>query len=93
MATDKLRLRTYVINTTIWNPEFLAREALTLQQLSGGRLELGLGAGNAKSETETVGVAWQGADARVAQMRETLLTVRPRLEAIRPATRPAPCGQ
>jgi alkanesulfonate monooxygenase SsuD/methylene tetrahydromethanopterin reductase-like flavin-dependent oxidoreductase (luciferase family) len=73
-----------VINTAIWNPEFLAREALTLEQLSGGRLELGLGAGNAKSESETVGAAWQGAHARVAQMRETLLTVRRRLEAADP---------
>jgi len=42
--TERLRLRTYVLNVGFWNPALLAREVATLQMLSEGRVELGLGA-------------------------------------------------
>jgi alkanesulfonate monooxygenase SsuD/methylene tetrahydromethanopterin reductase-like flavin-dependent oxidoreductase (luciferase family) len=40
-VSERLRLRTYVLNTSFWNPVLLARDAATLDRLSGGRLELG----------------------------------------------------
>ena len=80
MASERLRLRTYVINTGLWSPAFLAREAATLNQLSDGRLELGLGAGNAKSEFVEVGATWLPSVQRIARMRDMLLDVRHRLE-------------
>lgn len=46
----RLRLRTYVLNIGFWNPALLAREVATLDLLSDGRAELGLGAGYAKGE-------------------------------------------
>jgi probable F420-dependent oxidoreductase len=80
VVSENLRLRTYVVNTGLWNAAFLAREAMTLDQLSQGRLELGLGAGNAKSEFDAVGAMWQGPEARVHRMRDMLLEVRRHLE-------------
>jgi probable F420-dependent oxidoreductase len=75
-VSERLRLRTYVLNTCVWNPALLAREAATLDQLSGGRLELGLGAGTHQSEFDAAGVPWQGLDRRTQRMRDTLLGVR-----------------
>src|ERR1700730_10399334 len=45
-ATTKLRVGSYVIVNDYRNPALLAREIATLDQLSEGRVELGLGAGN-----------------------------------------------
>lgn len=75
-VSERLRLRTYVLNVCFWNPILLARDAATVDQLSGGRLELGLGAGNAKQEFDAAGVAWQDVDGRIEQMKDTLLRVR-----------------
>lgn len=44
-VTERPRLGTFVLNPGFWNPAPLARVAATVDQLSGGRLELGLGAG------------------------------------------------
>src|SRR5678816_1047603 len=49
-ATERLRIGTLVLNNDFWAPPLLAREAVTLDLLSGGRLELGLGAGHAQEE-------------------------------------------
>ena len=54
--TTRLRLGTYVLNNEFWNPALLAREAATVDLLSGGRLELGLGAGHMKSEFDDAGI-------------------------------------
>ncbi len=75
-VSERLRLRTYVLNACFWNPTLLAREAATLDRLSGGRLELGLGAGTIKREFETSGIPWQPQTARVELMKDTLLEVR-----------------
>jgi alkanesulfonate monooxygenase SsuD/methylene tetrahydromethanopterin reductase-like flavin-dependent oxidoreductase (luciferase family) len=56
VASDRLRLRTYVLNVGFWNPSLLAREVATLDVLSGGRVELGLGAGTIRSEFQQAGL-------------------------------------
>jgi probable F420-dependent oxidoreductase len=75
-VSERLRLRTYVLNASFWNPALAARDAATLDQLSGGRLELGLGAGTVKSEFNAAGIPWRGPDARIEHMRTTLLSIR-----------------
>src|SRR5262245_58261314 len=44
-ATSTLRIGTYVLQNDLRHPAFVAMEAATLDLLSGGRFELGLGAG------------------------------------------------
>ncbi len=43
--TTRIRLATYVTQIPLRNPAMLAREALTVDHISGGRLEVGLGIG------------------------------------------------
>src|SRR5882724_10828832 len=44
-ATERLRVGTFVLNANLRHPAVLAQELATLDALSGGRLEIGLGAG------------------------------------------------
>ena len=69
-VTERPRLATYVLNAGFHNPVLLAREALTTQLLTDGRLELGLGAGHAKSEFETAGIPWPTAGERVRRLAD-----------------------
>lgn len=78
-VTERLRLRTYVLNVGFWNAALLARAAATVDLLSGGRLELGLGAGYMRSEHEDAGLPWQAHRVRTQQMEHTLIEVRRRL--------------
>ena len=68
-----LRLGTCILIVPQRNPLVLAKELATLDRLSGGRVELGLGVGWLKEEFEALGVPWQRRGARndeyVAAMR------------------------
>ena len=79
MLTRRLRLRTYVLNAYFWNPALLAREVATVDALSDGRFELGLGAGHMKSEHDDAGLPFPPHARRVAETEELLLEVRRRL--------------
>src|SRR5262245_13523003 len=57
-ATERMRVGTLVLNAAFWNPALLAREAATTDVLTGGRLELGLGAGHMKWEFDEAGIPW-----------------------------------
>lgn len=67
-ATERVRLGTYVLNVPFWNPALLAREIVTLDALSGGRFELGLGAGHMKAEFDRAGIPWEPFDLRCARV-------------------------
>jgi len=73
-AAPKLRLGTCILIVPQRNPLVLAKELATLDQLSGGRVELGLGVGWMKEEFDALGVDWARRGARndeyVAAMRE-----------------------
>ena len=70
-ATTSLRLGTLVLNNDFHHPGLLAREAATLQLLSGGRVELGLGAGHAAPEYEALGLPFDPAPVRVGRLEES----------------------
>ena len=93
-ASDRLRLRTYVLNAGFWNGALLAREAATVDRLSKGRLELGLGAGTVRREFEEAGLPWRPAGQRIATMEATIELVRHRLadpgHVPEPVQRPIP---
>jgi probable F420-dependent oxidoreductase len=72
-AAPTLRLGTCILIVPQRNPLVLAKELATLDRLSGGRVELGLGVGWLKEEFEALGVAWERRGARndeyIAAMR------------------------
>jgi alkanesulfonate monooxygenase SsuD/methylene tetrahydromethanopterin reductase-like flavin-dependent oxidoreductase (luciferase family) len=55
-VTTRVRLRTYVLDAYFWNPALLAREVATVDLLSGGRVELGIGAGHMRHEHRDAGL-------------------------------------
>ncbi|MGP3970241.1 TIGR03621 family F420-dependent LLM class oxidoreductase [Streptomyces sp. 6N223] len=67
-ATRRLRVGTLVLNASFWNPALLAREVATADVLTGGRLELGLGAGHMKWEYEAAGIEWEPFGARAERL-------------------------
>ena len=75
-ATERLRVGTLVLNAPFWNPALLAREAASVDVLSGGRLELGLGAGHMKHEFDTAGIPWEPFGARARRLEETITELR-----------------
>lgn len=79
VVSRRLRLRTYVLNVGFWNPALLAREVSTLDLLSEGRVELGLGAGHMKSEHDDARLPWLPLDRRWDQLEDVLREVRERM--------------
>ncbi|WP_396904251.1 LLM class F420-dependent oxidoreductase [Mycolicibacterium phlei] len=65
-ATERLRVGTFVLNAGFYRPALLARETATLRDLSGGRFDLGLGAGYVKEEFEQAELAFPSPGRRVA---------------------------
>lgn len=63
-AAPTLRLGTCILIVPQRNPLILAKELATLDALSGGRVELGLGVGWMKEEFDSLGVPWERRGAR-----------------------------
>jgi probable F420-dependent oxidoreductase len=81
VLTTRARLRTYVLDAFFWNPALLAREAATLDRISSGRVELGLGAGHMRHEHEDAGLPFPAHAGRVAETERRVVEVRHRLSA------------
>jgi probable F420-dependent oxidoreductase len=71
-VTTSLRVGSYVFCNGYRHPVLLAREAATLDLLSDGRFELGLGAGVSSAEFEQMGIPFASAGTRVSQLEETI---------------------
>jgi probable F420-dependent oxidoreductase len=72
MATTTLRLGTLVVSNDVRHPVLLAKEAATLDLLSGGRLELGIGAGWQRVEYERAGMPFDRNGMRIDRLEEAL---------------------
>jgi probable F420-dependent oxidoreductase len=74
MATRSLRVGTYVIANDFRNPVLLAKEAATVDVLSGGRFELGIGVGRpaAAEDNRMLGIPFDSGAVRVARLAESL---------------------
>lgn len=86
-----MRLRTYVLDACFWNPALLAREVATLDRLSGGRVELGVGAGHMRHEHVDAGLPFPGIAERWEHTDRVVAEVRRRLADAE--HRPAPVQQ
>jgi probable F420-dependent oxidoreductase len=71
-ATTILRIGTLVLNNDLRHPAVVAREALALDSLSGGRVELGLGAGHGFPEYQSAGFRFDDGATRVARLAEAV---------------------
>lgn len=74
MATTHVRIGLLVTGITYRNPALLAKIATTVDHLSGGRLEFGIGAAWAANEHEMYGIS--GLDHRVGLFSEGLQVIR-----------------
>jgi probable F420-dependent oxidoreductase len=79
-VTERPRVGTMVINVPFYNPTLLARDIAATVQLSGDRLDLGLGAGHMKSEFDDAGVPWHRAAERIDFLGRTLGELRRHLD-------------
>ena len=71
--TQRVKVGTSIAIAPLYNPVELAQDAAMLDQLSGGRLYLGLGAGYLPEDYQTVGVPWKG---RIQRFDETVRIIR-----------------
>jgi probable F420-dependent oxidoreductase len=71
-STSTIGLGTMVLNNDMRNPVQLAWEAATLQELSGGRFELGLGAGHTPHEYAATGIAFDPPAVRKQRLSEAV---------------------
>lgn len=70
--TERIRLGTIVTNISLHNPAVLAKQALTVDHVSGGRLELGIGAGGAPTDHTMTGAPDWSPSERAARLREVV---------------------
>jgi probable F420-dependent oxidoreductase len=71
-ATSSVRVGTFVSNTSFYSPALFARDVVTTARLTGGRLEVGLGAGWKKSEFRQAGIPFEAPGKRVDRLVATL---------------------
>ena len=75
-ATTTLRVGTLVLDNDYRHPLLTAKEAATVDVLSGGRFELGMGAGWMSSDYEQSGIACDAPGVRIARLEEGLAVVK-----------------
>ncbi|MEY2431573.1 MAG: hypothetical protein QOC92_1298 [Acidimicrobiaceae bacterium] len=74
-ATTTLRIGALVLCTDFTHPVVIAKEAATIDLLSEGRFELGLGAGWMTTDYERTGIAFDPAGTRIERMSEALTVI------------------
>lgn len=75
-VTRRVRIGAYVFANDFRHPLILAREAATLDRLSGGRLELGLGAGWMRSDYRQLGLPYDRPGKRIDRLVEALALIK-----------------
>ena len=74
--TRRLRLVPLVLANLYRHPAVLAKMASTLDVISGGRLELGIGAGGGESDHGAYGIPFPSTSTRVAMLEEALAVIK-----------------
>ena len=75
-VTTRLRLGTMVLSNDFRHPAIVAHEAASLHLVSGGRFELGIGAGWYEPEYQAAGIAFDPAGQRISRLDESLSIIR-----------------
>ncbi|MHA7652710.1 LLM class F420-dependent oxidoreductase [Mycobacterium sp. ML4] len=74
-ASSRIRLATGVLLLPEHNPVIVAKQAASLDRLSGGRLTLGVGVGWSREEFEALGVPFERRAARTAEYVAAMRTL------------------
>jgi len=75
-VTTRLRLGTIVLSNDFRHPAIVAHEAASLHLTSGGRFELGIGAGWYQPEYDAAGLTFEAAGQRIARLEESLSIIK-----------------
>jgi probable F420-dependent oxidoreductase len=75
-VTTRLRLGTLVLSNDFRHPAIVAHEAASLHLVSGGRFELGIGAGWYQPEYDAAGIAFDTAGQRITRLDESLSIIK-----------------
>lgn len=75
-ATRKVRLGNSVLCQAFRHPALLAKMAASIDEISGGRFLLCLGAGSLKSEFDAFGIPWEEHDASIDRAAEQIQIIR-----------------
>jgi probable F420-dependent oxidoreductase len=75
-AAPTVRLGTFVIAADFRHPAMLAKDVATVDVLSDGRVELGIGAGWARDEYEAAGIPFAPPGVRIERLAETVAIVK-----------------
>src|SRR5579884_3715688 len=75
-ATSSLRVGSFVFDNDFRHPALLAKEVATLDLLSDGRFELGIGAGWAEPDYARTGIPYDRPAVRIERMAEALAIIK-----------------
>jgi probable F420-dependent oxidoreductase len=75
-ATERLRVGTFVFNAALRHPAVLAQDLATIDVLSGGRLEIGIGAGWNRPEFDAIGLPFDPVGTRVSRLAEAIAVLK-----------------
>src|SRR4051794_20561138 len=78
-VTSRLHIGTLVLNNDLRHPVETARQTASVAAISGGRFELGVGAGHMKSEYDAAGIRFDAGRTRVDRLIEAVDVIRPLL--------------
>src|SRR3954468_5684952 len=71
-ATERLRIGSFVFSNDYRNLVMLAKEIATIDVISGGRVELGIGAGWSVPDYKQMGISYDAPAVRVARLEEAV---------------------
>src|SRR5262249_152821 len=75
-ATSSIRLGSFVLDNDFRHPVLLAKEAATLDVLSEGRFELGMGAGWVPAEYQQIGLTFDRGEVRTSRLQEAIQVIK-----------------
>lgn len=75
-ATERIRIAAFVHNNDLRHPAILAKDLATLDVLSGGRLDVAIGAGWNKPEYDAIGLPFDPVGVRVARLTEAVAVIK-----------------
>ena len=76
MAAPSMRVSCTVFDNDFRHPAVLAKEMATLDQLTGGRVDVGIGAGWLKSDYDQTGIPYDRPGVRINRMEEAIAIMR-----------------